>query len=229
MRRPPLPSPAMVVALIALFLALGGGAYGALRIASRHIANNTVRTQDLRNNTVRGKDVKNRSIGRRDVAFDSLTGNQIDEPTLERVPSAADAQSLQGRRRANVPPFTLTSGQAREVLSDGPFVLIARCRIGLSTATGPVDRAEVLISTSVNNAAFDAAGSGALNANTPEDLRTFIDVTADPGEVAVDSLQDGLAVAPDGTEEIADANLYAMVNALGQPGTCRFGGYVDLG
>jgi hypothetical protein len=219
----------MIVALVALFVALGGGAYGALRIASRHIVDNTVRSRDVRNNSLLGRDVRNRSLGPRDIAFDSLTGNQIDEPTLERVPSAVDAQSLQGRRRANVAPFTLTSGQAREVLREGPFVLIARCRIGLGTTTGPVDRAEVLISTSANNAAFDAADSGELDTTTPEEARTFVDVTADPGDVAVDSLQDGLAVGPDGTEELADANLYAMVNALGQPGTCRFGGYVDLG
>ena len=219
----------MVVALLALFVALGGGAYAAATIASRHLVNNTVRTQDVRNNSLRGKDVRNRGLRGRDIAFDSVTGNQIDEPSLERVPRAADAQSLQGRRRANVPPFTLTGGQAREVLREGPFVLTARCRIGLSTTTGPVDRAEVLISTNANHSAFDAADSGELDTTTPEDLRTFVDATADPGGVTVDALQDGLAVAPDGTEELADANLYAMVNALGQPGTCRFGGYVDLG
>jgi len=111
----------MVVALAALFVALGGGAYGALRIASGNIVNNTVRTQDVRNNELRGKDVRNRSLGPADIKFDSLTGNQIDEPSLERVPSAADAQSLQGRRRANVPPFTLTNGQSREVLREGPW------------------------------------------------------------------------------------------------------------
>jgi hypothetical protein len=39
----------MIVALVALFVALGGGAYGALRIKSRDIANNTVRSKDVRN------------------------------------------------------------------------------------------------------------------------------------------------------------------------------------
>jgi hypothetical protein len=219
----------MVVALVALFVALGGGAYAALRIKSRDVVNNTLRTQDVRNNSLRSKDVRNRGLGAADLRFDSLTGNQIDEPSLERVPRAADAQALQGRRRVNVSPFTLTGGQAREVLREGPFVLTARCRIGLSTTTGPVDLAEVVISTNANNAVFDAADSGELDTNTPEDARTFVEVTADPGGVAVDSLQDGMAVASDGTEELADANLYTMVNALGQPGTCRFGGYVDLG
>jgi hypothetical protein len=219
----------MVVALLALFLALGGGAYAALGVGTRQIANNSVRSQDVRNNNLRGKDVRQRSLGPGDIAFDSLTGNQVDEPSLERVPSAVDAQSLVGRRRANVAPFTLATGQAREVLREGPFVLTARCRVGLQTTAGPEDRAEVLIATSANDAAFDAADSGDLDTTTPETARTFVAAVADPGQVAVDSLQDGLAVGPDGTEELADANLYAMVNALGQPGTCRFGGYVDLG
>jgi len=218
----------MVVALLALFVALSGGAYAALRVGTRQIVNNSVKSKDVRNNDLRGKDVRQRSLGARDVAFDSLTGNQIDEPTLERVPSAVDAQSLVGRRRANVPPFTLATGQAREVLREGPFVLTARCRIGVETTAGGRDIAEVLIATSANNAAFDAADSGALNTTTPEAGRAFVEAVGQPGEVVVDSLQDGLAIGRDGTEELADANLYAMVNALGQR-ACRFGGYVDLG
>jgi hypothetical protein len=219
----------MVVALLALFVALGGGAYAALRVGTRQIADNSVRGKDVRNNSLRAKDVRQRTLGGRDVAFDSLTGNQIDEPTLERVPRAVDAQSLAGRRRVGVAPFTLTSGQAREVLREGPFLLTARCRIGVQTTGGARDIAEVLIATDVNNAAFDGADSGELDTTTPEAGRAFVEAVAQPGEVAVDSLQDGLAVGPDGSEELADANLYAMVNALGQPGTCRFGGYVDLG
>jgi hypothetical protein len=219
----------MAVALLALFVALGGGAYAALRVGSRQIVDNSVRSKDVRNSTLLGRDIRQRSLRAGDIAFDSLTGNQIDEPTLERVPSAVDAQSLVGRRRMSVAPFTLTSGQAREVLREGPFVLTARCRIGVETTGGERDIAEVLISTSANNAAFDAADSGELDTTTPETGRAFVETVTDPGEVAVDSLQDGLAVGPDGTEELADANLYAMVNALGRPGTCRFGGYVDLG
>ena len=223
------PSPALVIALVALFVALGGGAYAAFGVGSKQIANNSVRSKDLRNNEVRGKDVRNRTLGASDLAFDSVGGDQVDEPSLERVPNAVNAQALEGRRRASVAPFTLTGGQAREVLREGPFTLTARCRIGMATTAGPEDRAEILISTTGDNAAFDAADSGELDTTTAEAQRTFVDASASPGTVAVDSLQDALVVAPDGTEEIADANLYAMVNALGQPGSCRFGGYVDLG
>ena len=205
--------------MIALFVALGGGAYAALRIGSKQIVNNSVRSKDVRNRTLTG----------RDLAFDSLGGRQVDEPRLGRVPRAANAQSLEGRRRFNVAPFTLTNGQAREVMREGPFVLNARCRIGVATVDGDRDIAEVLIASSAANAAFDAADTGALGPGTPDEDRVFVNAVALPGEVVVDSLQDALALAPDGTEEIVDASLYAAVNALGQPGVCRFGGYVDLG
>jgi hypothetical protein len=213
------PSPALVIAVIALVIALGGGAYAALRIGSKQIVNNSVRSKDVRNRTLTG----------RDLAFDSLGGRQIDEPRLGSVPRAANAQSLEGRRRFNVAPFTLTNGQAREVMREGPFVLNARCRIGIATIDGDRDIAEVLIASSGANAAFDAADTGALGPGTPDEDRVFVNAVALPGEVVVDSLQDALALAPDGTEEIVDASLYAAVNALGQPGVCRFGGYVDLG
>ena len=47
------PSPAMVVALTALFLALGGSAYAALVITGKSIRNNTITTKDIRNGTLR--------------------------------------------------------------------------------------------------------------------------------------------------------------------------------
>ena len=223
------PSPALVIALIALFVSLGGGAYAALRIGSKQIVNNSVRSKDVRNNVITGRDVRTGGLRGSDVAPDSLTGLQVDELSLSRVPGAGDAQALGGRRRVNVTPFALGPGQAREVLREGPFALTARCRIGVATVDGPKDIAEVLIATSADNAAFDAAGSGELDVASADADRVFAGVVADPGAVAIDSLQDALVLGPDGSEEIADASLYAAVNALGQPGICRFGGYVDLG
>ena len=49
------PSPAMVVALVALFMSLGGVSYGVATgfIDSREIKNNVVSTKDLKNNDIR--------------------------------------------------------------------------------------------------------------------------------------------------------------------------------
>lgn len=57
---------ANVMATIAVFVALGGSSYAALRIGSSQIVNNSVRTQDLRNNDVRSTDVRNGTLLKRD-------------------------------------------------------------------------------------------------------------------------------------------------------------------
>jgi hypothetical protein len=71
------PSPAMVVALIALFVALGGVGYAAV-----NIPDNSITSAKLKD----GQAVKNV-----DVVPNSLTGSAIDESTLGKVPKAAHA------------------------------------------------------------------------------------------------------------------------------------------
>lgn len=89
------PSPALLIACLALFISLGGVSYGVATgfIDSREIRNNTIRTQDLRNNDVRGRDIRNSTIAGRDVAFNTLTGADINEARLGKVP---DADTLDG-------------------------------------------------------------------------------------------------------------------------------------
>jgi hypothetical protein len=76
-----LPSPSMAVALLALFVALGGSSYAALKVSSKQIVNNSVRSKDLRNNDVRSADVRN----------NSLTGADINETRVGTVPRATSA------------------------------------------------------------------------------------------------------------------------------------------
>lgn len=73
------PSPAMVVALISLFVALGGVAYAANTVGSADVIDNSLLSQDLHD----GGGVKGV-----DVATDSLTGADIAESTLGKVPNA---------------------------------------------------------------------------------------------------------------------------------------------
>ena len=84
---------ANVVSLLALFVALGGSSYAALRVTSRDIRNNTVRSEDLRNNHVRGRDIRNSTIRGGDVAFNTLDGRDIREDRLGTVPRATRADS----------------------------------------------------------------------------------------------------------------------------------------
>ena len=78
------PSPSMVVALIALFVSLGGVSFGAATLISgKQIKNNTVGTKDLKNNDIRGKDVRT----------NTLTGSDIRESKLGKVPIATNADN----------------------------------------------------------------------------------------------------------------------------------------
>jgi len=88
--RPPrlkrLPSPALVVACLALFVALCGTSYALATgsITSREIQDGTIRNPDFKDGTLRGQEFKR----------DSLGGGAIKESTLGTVPSATTAEGL---------------------------------------------------------------------------------------------------------------------------------------
>ncbi|HEY8465292.1 MAG TPA: hypothetical protein VIL04_00655 [Solirubrobacterales bacterium] len=74
-----LPSPAMLVALAALFVALGGVSYAALAkdsVKSKHIKDGAVKSAEIADGAVKGVDVK--------------------EATLDPVPRAEDAERVGG-------------------------------------------------------------------------------------------------------------------------------------
>jgi hypothetical protein len=96
----------MAVALLALFVALGGSSYAALRIGTRQIKNNSIRSVDIKNRTVRGRDIHRRTVRRANVARrtlfginiarDRVTGAEVSESSLGTVPSASNANTLRG-------------------------------------------------------------------------------------------------------------------------------------
>jgi hypothetical protein len=79
-----IPSPAMLVALAALFVALGGSAYAAIVVTGHNI----------KNGTVEGADIKNGSLASRDMKHDSIGGVAILESRLKTVPSATVADGV---------------------------------------------------------------------------------------------------------------------------------------
>jgi hypothetical protein len=86
------------VALVALFVALGGGAY-----ATTALPKNSVGTKQLEKNAVISSKIRDGGVGRADIARgavndskagpDSLTGRSIKESTLGQVPTAATASN----------------------------------------------------------------------------------------------------------------------------------------
>jgi hypothetical protein len=77
---------ANVVATVALFIALGGGAYAAYRLPA-----NSVGTKQIKNGAVTAKKIARGAVTAASVRAGSLTGSQIAVSTLGTVPAAAFA------------------------------------------------------------------------------------------------------------------------------------------
>ena len=77
-----------VVATLALFIALGGSAYAALRVPP-----NSVGARQLKASSVTNGKIASGAITAAKVAEHSLTGQDINLPALGTVPSATNAES----------------------------------------------------------------------------------------------------------------------------------------
>jgi hypothetical protein len=166
-----LPSPAMVVAVAALVMSLGGSAY-ALVITGKSI----------RNGSVTAKDIRNRSLTGNDVRRDKLGGKSIKESSLATVPAALVAHG--GARYAVVNG----GGQlvrGRDISSvartgDGRYQVIFNAdirgcayfaTIGDPSAAGPPQNSQISVSSlgsNVNGVAVRTEnGNNGSEANRP--------------------------------------------------------------
>ncbi len=191
------PSPAMLVALAALFVALGGSSYAALSVGSEQIVDNSVRSVDLRNNDVRSEDIRNgtiRGIDMRDrdllgedLRNNTITGAQVNEATLAKVPSAArsdaavnarNAETLAGKaagaflgsdKQVRTGLIKLAHGETKTVASYGPFTWKAACTDDGGGNTGLTVTIETTEPGSIAGA-FSGAGGLPLSPSVPVNL-----------------------------------------------------------
>jgi hypothetical protein len=165
-----LPSPAMVVASVALVMSLGGSAY-ALVVTGKQIRNGSVTAKDIRNRSLRGTDIRRDRVG----------GGSIKESSLGVVPSALVAHG--GAR------FAVVNGggqlvRGRDVSSaartgDGRYQVIFNADIrgcayfatvGDPSAAGPPQNSQVSVSSlasNVNGVAIRTENGAGAEQNRP--------------------------------------------------------------
>jgi len=92
-RRLRAPSPAFVIALIALFVALGGTSYAAI-----HLPKNSVGAKQLKKNAVTAPKIKNHAVGAAKINTSGLTVPNADHATSagSAAPSGAAGGALTG-------------------------------------------------------------------------------------------------------------------------------------
>jgi hypothetical protein len=238
-----LPSPALVIACVALFVSLGGVSYGLATgsIDSREIKNNTVRSKDVRNNTlrtfdirnneVRGFDVRNSTIQGRDVAFNTLTGSDVSESSLGKVPSATTADTAGSATTAGsvatlrtIAPTGVAEGAAPVTLAThGPLTLTGACE-----ASGANTNAVLRVQSTEANS---AAGSDDALAPPAGPTEAF-----GPATVVVAEFTDAAGAARSVTSFDVFASAPSAKAFTGQVGliadaaanSCLFHGHVSL-
>jgi hypothetical protein len=237
------PSPAMVIALIALFVSLSGVSYGVAtgfidsreiknnQVRSLDIRNNEIRTRDLRNNQVRGIDIRNSSVRGLDVALNTLTGNDIAEGSLGKVPSAAAADSATSATTAGsagtvdtlriIPRTAMAEGAPPVTLAThGPLTLSAACEPDASET----DAVLRVATTQDDSSAGGVPGTTIPTldaADGPEEIVRLADATH-VRSVAVSNV---FASAPNGAGFTGGVALYAEATATGR---CVFHGHLAL-
>ena len=110
-----------VIALCALFVALGGTSYAVTRITSKQIKNNTIRSADIKNRTIKSRDIARGVIGTtlqssagqavRDAGPTNVAASQSYTPvaTLGGLEPGAYVLLAKVNQRAN----TFTEGRCR--------------------------------------------------------------------------------------------------------------------
>ena len=136
-----LPSPAMVVACIALAVALGGTSYAAIKlprnsVGTKQLQKNAVVATKLSERSVGPRKLQNNAVTSRTVKKDQLTGEKIVESTLQKVPSAtmadtaANANTVGGYLPRRFSTTVAPNGPAATVLNLNGLVITLSCPSG---------------------------------------------------------------------------------------------------
>lgn len=99
MSRPKLPSPAMVVACLALVIALGGTSYAAIKLPR-----NSVGRSQLRSNAVTSAKIKNGSVSASDLSAAALKPTSLYGDFTAAGEIQGDSQGLEGVTATQVAP-----------------------------------------------------------------------------------------------------------------------------
>ena len=169
------PSPAMVVALVALVMAMGGSAY-ALVITGKSI----------RNGTVTGKDLKNRSITGNDSKRDSIGGGSIKESSLGPVPQALIAHAAnrfavvngggQLVRGRNAQAARTAAGRYQVIFETDIRSCAYFATVGDASASAPPQNSHISVSSlasNVNGVAVRTENNGGAEVDRPFHLVVF--------------------------------------------------------
>jgi hypothetical protein len=217
------PSPALVISIIALFVALSGTGYAVSKIPKRSVGSSQLRVDAVRNKNIKAgavsrSKIRAKAITATQVATDALLGRNILESSLTKVPDSDKVDGLDSSKFLQVTRiqrFALSNDEDTVFHQQGTLTFTASCTIDSS---GSADFAHISITSPQNGAGDRNGNSFALNAGLPQELLTGSGFSA----------ADGHVLTADGTE-IAGMSLYGAADTPASPGRCIFGGWIMAG
>jgi hypothetical protein len=106
-----------VIAVIALFIALGGAAYAGSKINGKNIVNKSIGGGKLKNETITANKIKKGTITSAQIAPGSIDSTQININTLTTVPSAQTANTATTATTATTAKSAETATKATSAIT----------------------------------------------------------------------------------------------------------------
>jgi hypothetical protein len=242
----------MAVALLALFVALGGSAYAVDQINGNTIKNRTIGGAKLKNDTLTGKQIKESKLGKvpsaakADTATSATSAGEAvhatsaDSATTANHATSADQvgglTAAQIQRAGTIVPFDvrMTNTQADQTLVQaGPFTVKGHCEL----SGGAQNFYQVYATTTENDAAAAAVDTfNAKKVNADFDVGSTFVITQDqesgtpPAQSALFPITASLQ-APSGTSltlELVQGGHLFNDNASAQT-ECTYAGFAVVG
>lgn len=206
------PSPALIIAIIALFVALGGSAYAAKKIGSNEIKANAITTGKIKKNAITTAKIKKEAV----------TGAKIKESSLGPVPNATNAANF--NRYTIIPITKVATGTTVPLFANGPFTFYGRC---LDIGGGETE-AWTFVTTNQASSSMSSYEDDYSQANFNPGTEAQINYAV-AGSSPVTNEYDGnyyqafTAMSADGSTRLT-GSLASAVNFFGSP--CSFWGNV---
>ncbi len=105
-----IPRPAMIVAMLALVVALGGSAYAASKIDTGDIKNNAITARQVENGTLKGKDFKTGGLTTGDVRDGKLQLKDLSDSAIAQLRPRWLLLNEQGQIEEQSGGFTVIDG-----------------------------------------------------------------------------------------------------------------------
>jgi hypothetical protein len=174
-RRDRRPSPALVISLVALAVALGGTSYAAITITGNNVRNSSLTGTDVRNSSLTGTDVKNSSLTGSDVKNRSLTTSDLSLASIRTLRSGSGTGGTGG---SGSPGKTGPTGATGPAGPAAGFSSLTAAPIGIAKDTdelGSEDRVASITlppATNVNYIVTASVDLGLQSAQPIDDIVT---------------------------------------------------------